>query len=119
MIPRSVTVPTLNDFPTSIDVNVPQPEEYKHDDISNVVLQTGVESAAENQIFRDKNVLKDSLVMYARQNNFELFIVYKSNNHEYDLSIKVNGEIGGSGHRGFVKQICLRCVTFVMIITTQ
>ncbi|CAA2977994.1 conserved oligomeric Golgi complex subunit 5 [Olea europaea subsp. europaea] len=53
----------MQEFVMSVDVNVHPPIEFEQDDMSNVVMQTGMEFVTIVQIFHDKVLMKDSLAI--------------------------------------------------------
>lgn len=65
------TFPTIQDFSSTMQIsNLPPVEEYFGE--NNVeIMKHGVDVVAENQIFRDKKLMKSFVGLYAIRNNFQ------------------------------------------------
>ncbi|KAL2533778.1 MuDR family transposase [Abeliophyllum distichum] len=74
----------LNSFASSVCDTIPElPELQIHDDNS-VIGQPDFDSISAGRIFRDKNVLKNTISLYDIHNNFQ-YKVYRSDKEEYVL----------------------------------
>ncbi|KAL2517143.1 Uncharacterized protein Adt_13390 [Abeliophyllum distichum] len=74
----------LKSFASSVSDTIPDIHELQIHDNNSVIGQPDFNGISAGRIFRDKNVLKKTISLYAIHNNFQ-YKVYRSDKEEYVL----------------------------------
>ncbi|KAL2504775.1 Uncharacterized protein Adt_20396 [Abeliophyllum distichum] len=82
-------LPALESFASSAYESIPELEDVNSESEINVISNPNIEAIAKDMIFRNKELLKKTMRLYAIENNFQ-YKVYKSDKYEYVLKCLID-----------------------------